>query len=669
MKKYIVIILINTIVLGVFAQEDNCPVPKKKAVKLFEAAKSAPYADRKRLVYEATKIDPNYLEAFDELAEMSAKKADNAFNSGNVNKFAQQEKIKFNYWNKINAICPAYRNFYYAMKLGDYYFGRRQFIKAKPYYATILASPNAYKKDERYAYDRIQDIDTYIALITDTVPFDPKKVEGPSSSDYDEYLPMLSPDNNYMYFTRQMPDETKSAVDGGMKELFIQSRRTMGQKYSGGVPMGSPFNLGQYQGGVSVSVNNKLLFITIVDVAPYQGKNPLGRGQMFDNADIFYSEKQKDGTWSKLASIGSNINTPGTWEAQPSISSDNKTLYFTRVIDPFGGDMDIYKSERLPDGSWGDPINLGAPINTPGDEKSPFMHSDSYTLYFSSDYHIGLGGYDIFYSKMDEKSKVFRKPINIGNPINTPKDEHGFIVSKDGDHAYYGSDEDGKDLNIYTFELYEEARPKAVAFINGVINNNLGEVPDGAQVFLKNTVTDQEVEAVIDKETGDYVAVITVEKDEDVLLTAKKKGFAFSSQLISSNEIVVGKPVKTEKVEIKPIEVGEAYRINDINFETNSFEITPRIMLVLNEFIDFLTVNDNLKIAINGYTDNVGNKEENLLLSKNRAKAVFDYLLLEDIDPSRLSSKGYGPANPIADNGTAKGRAKNRRTEFVIVSK
>jgi outer membrane protein OmpA-like peptidoglycan-associated protein len=667
LKKYIILILTHFFILSIYAQEEKCPEPKKKAVKLFNAAKIARGKEKKDLLFQATKVDPNYQEAFDELAHLNKKKADIFFNSGDKT-FLKYESIKRDYWKKIYNICPEYRNFYHAMQLGDLYFGKRKFIEAKPYYQTILSSPNAYKKDERYAYYRIQDINTYIALLKDTVPFDPKKVEGPST-EYDEYLPMLSPDNNYMYFTRKMPDETKSAIDGGSKELFIKSRRTMGHKYSGGIPMGGPFNLGQYQGGVSVSINNKLLFITIVDVIPYRGKNRAGFGQMFDNADIFYSKFQKDGTWSKLASIGSNINTPNTWEAQPSISADNKTLYFTRVIDPFAPNMDIYKCERQPDGSWGDPINLGAPINTPGDEKSPFMHSDSYTLYFSSDYHIGMGGYDIFYSKMDDKSGVFRKPVNIGNPINTTKDEHGFIVSKNGDKAFYGSDEDGKDLNIYSFELYEEARPKAVAFVNGEIKNNLGEVPDGAQVTVKNTKTNQEVDAVIDNETGEYVAVIAVEPDQDILLTAKKKGFAFSSQLISSNEMVVGKPIKTETVEIKPIEIGEAYRINDINFATNSYEITSKIVLVLNEFIDFLTVNDNLKIAINGYTDNVGDPKENLALSENRAKAVYDYLLIEDIDPTRLTFKGYGETHPAEKNDTEKGRAKNRRTEFVIVSK
>lgn len=665
MNKFFLII-ISCFSIGVFAQESNCPEPKKKAVKLFNSAKGATRAEQKKIFFEATKLDPNFLEAYDELAQIAEKTGEAAFYDGNVTQFKQQETIKINYWKKINDICPDYRNFYYAIQLGDYYFSQRKFDIAKPYFRKVLSSPNAYKKDEKYAYERMQDIETYEDLIANPVPFDPKILLGPSS-EHDEYLPMLSPDNRYLFFTRKMPSEKKQAFDAGYEELFVKSRR-VGPKFSGGIPMGEPFNMGQYQGGVSVSVNNKLLFITIVEVIPYRGKNRAGFGQMFDNADIYFSEFV-DGQWSKLESIGSHINGSATWEAQPSISADNKTLYFSRVVDPFGGDIDIWKTERQPDGSWGPPINLGAPINTPGDEKSPFMHSDSYTLYFSSNYHIGMGGYDIFYAKLDQETEKFHKPKNIGTPINTDKDEHGFIVSRDGDKAFYGSKTDGKNLDIYTFELYEEARPKSVVFVNGEIKNNLGEVPDGAQVFLKNTKTNQEVEAVIDKESGEYVGVVTVDKDEDIMLTAKKKGFAFSSQLISSNEVVIGKPIKTEKVEIKPIEVGEAYKINDINFATNSFELNGKILLVLNEFIEFLNDNPTVKVAIHGHTDNIGDPAENMLLSENRAKAVYDYLLIEDIDASRLSFKGFGETKPIAKNDTDAGRAKNRRTEFVIVGK
>ena len=589
--------------LATFAQEESCPEPKKKAVKLVESAKKTDMNTYYKALIEAIKIDPNYLEAYDELANINERKSATARPGKEVE---QHVNRALEYYNKIIEICPEYRGFYAPMRLGDFYYSLKQYEKARPFYQTILSSPKAFKNDERKAFERMENINTYFQLLKDSVPFNPQLVVGPATQ-RDEYLPMLSPDNKYLYFTRKMPDETKGSFDSGEKELFIVSRQSAKDKFSGGIPMPSPFNLGQFQGGVSISVNNKMIFITIVDVIPYRGKNPAGRGQKFDNADIYFSELI-DGEWTKLQSIGSNINTETTWEAQPSISADNKTLYFTRVMDPFAPDMDIYKSERRADGMWGDPINLGTPINTVGeDEKSPFMHSDSYTLYFSSTGHIGLGGYDIFYSKLDPQTNQFSKPINIGYPINTKNDEHGFIVNRDGDKAYFGSeDATTKDLNIYSFELYESARPQKVVFVNGEILNNKGEVPEGAQVLLKNTKTNREVEGVIDQNTGEYVAVMTVDKDEDIMLTAKKKGYAFSSQLISSDEIVIGKAVNTEKVEIKPIEVGEAYKINNINFATNSFEITPKIMLVLNEFIAFLKDNPTVKVAIHGHTDNVG---------------------------------------------------------------
>lgn len=668
MLKRLVLYTLLVCSFSVLAQEDeiSCPEPKKKALKLVETAKKGDYENYYKALIEAIKIDENFLEAYDELASFNEKKAATAKKQNDAQ---QHINRALEYYNKIIEICPDYRGFYASMRLGDYYYNMKEYGIAKPFYQTILSSPKAYKKDERKAYDRIQNIDAYFKLLKDTVQFNPQLVVGPATSK-DEYLPMLSPDNKYLYFTRKMPDETKGTVDYGDRELFVVSRQIAKDKFSGGIPMPEPFNLGQFQGGVSISVTNKIIFITIVEVIPYRGDNPAGRGQMFDNADIYFSEFV-DGVWTKLQSIGSNINTETTWEAQPSISADNKTLYYTRVTDPFAPNMDIYKSERRPDGLWGDPINLGETINTTtGDEKSPFMHSDSYTLYFSSTGHLGMGGYDIFYSKLDPTTNQFSKPINIGYPINTENDEHGFIVNRDGDKAYFGSsDAETKDLNIYSFDLYEQVRPQKVVFVNGEIKNNKGEVPEGAQVMLKNTKTNREVEGVIDKNTGEYVAVMTVDEDEDIMLTAKKKGYAFSSQLISSDEIVIGKPVKTETVEIKPIEVGEAYKINNINFATNSFEITPKISLVLNEFISFLKENPTVKIAIHGHTDNVGVVKENLLLSENRAKAVYNYLLLEDINPTRLSFKGFGSTKPIANNATDEGKAKNRRTEFLVVGK
>ena len=213
--------------------------------------------------------------------------------------------------------------------------------------------------------------------------------------------------------------------------------------------MPHPFNRNVYQGGASISVDNKLIFVTVIEQINVNGYG-------FSNGDIYYSEKHY-GEWSELKSLGDNVNSRKIWEGQPSISADNKTLYFARAIEKVipgehYGLMDIYKSVRNTDGTWSDPVNLGPNINTAGNEKSPFIHSDSYTLYFSSDKHVGMGGFDIFYSKMGE-GQEFSKAINLGYPINTKSDEHGFIVSTDGRHGYFSSLLE-ESLDIYSFELF-----------------------------------------------------------------------------------------------------------------------------------------------------------------------------------------------------------------------
>ncbi|MBL4709662.1 MAG: OmpA family protein [Flavobacteriales bacterium] len=487
------------------------------------------------------------------------------------------------------------------------------------------------------------------------------KVEGVSSKD-DEYLPMLSPDNQFLFFTRKSTVDTKSIYGEQEQELFIQSRKKYDGTFSNGIPMPTPFNKGSYQGGTSISVDNKLLFITIVT------QEYTRDGRSFSNGDIYYSDFY-EGTWSDLKSIGSHINGQFTWEGQPSISADNQTIYFAsaRGKDNFGG-MDLYKSDRQENGSWGPVVNLGPKINTKGNEKSPFMHSDSYTLYFSSDGHPGVGGQDIFFAHPNKFGK-FVKPTNIGVPINTTEDEVGFMVSTDGKYGYFSSNAIGEGLDIYNFELPEYARPEEVAFIKGSISSNDPDAAKGMKIELKNMATNKVTRGVVDEKTGDYVAVISVKGKEDVMMMAKKNGYAFTSQYISSDKDVIGRPKRIEAVEFNPIETGKTYQINNINFTTDSYELNSQVVNILNEFIVFMEDNSKIKVAIHGHTDNVGDANENLVLSENRAKAVFNYLILQDVDPIRLKFKGFGATMPVDSNSSEAGRAKNRRTEFVILSK
>jgi outer membrane protein OmpA-like peptidoglycan-associated protein/tetratricopeptide (TPR) repeat protein len=653
----VVFTLIATI--PAFSQSEGCEEPNKKAQKLFEKAAqvrfkgSQAYGD----LVEATKIDENYVDAFFVLADINMQKFKN-----DPLRYEGEGNKALKYWISAIQACPSFRNFEVSYLLADHYFVRKQYKEAQPLLETYVKNANPAKRNELpKAKERLESINSFLKLMAEPVPFNPIQLKGPGTDD-DEYLPMLSPDNRYLFFTRKSEvNDRNSAFGPKIKEQLTQASQMKLDSFSRGIPMPQPFNQGEYQGGNCMSVDNKMMFVTVV-----QMENIQGRG--FANADIYFSE-MKEGRWTDLKSIGDNINGRTTWEGQPSISADNKTLYFAsaRGENNFGG-MDIYKVDRKPDGSWSNPINLGENINTSGNDKSPFVHSDSYTLYFASDGHVGVGGFDIFYAKIDKEGN-FLKPTNIGYPINTENDEHGFIVSSDGKYGYFSSNMGGKSLDIYTFELYEEARPEEIIFLRGKISSKSPDAAKGMTIELKNTKTNQVTEGVVDESTGEYVAVIAAKDKEPVMMMAKKDGYAFTSQYIDSDKDVIGRPMKMADLEVNPIEEGQTYRINDITFNTDSYLLSQKVMTILDEFIDFLESNPSVKVSIQGHTDSKGDVKRNLELSERRAKAVNDYLIIEGIDPGRLAYKGFGATKPLVSNATEDGRAKNRRTEFVIRSK
>lgn len=657
MHRVLLLFLVLFVITSVQAQEEwGCSKPAKKAKKDYDKALQLNFKGQAAYQYlrNAVNLDPNYAAAYSALAFVNSSK-----DQSNTAIY----KRTTTYYEKTRNSCPSYRNYEASFHLAQRSFDQKHYDKSARLLTEYLSKSDQSKKPNYWkaANTLKQQIDEYEKLFAKKVPFNPIKVEG-ASTDFDEYLPMLSPDNNYLFFTRKTEVDSKSIYGKQERELFIQSRRQYNGKYSEGIPMPEPFNEGVYQGGSSISIDNRIIFITLVQ----QEVTRQGRG--YSNGDIYYSERS-GGKWGPLKSIGDHINGRFSWEGQPSISADNKTLYFAsaRGEDNYGG-MDLYKVERQDDGNWGEVKNLGPTINTSGNEKSPFMHSDSYTLYFSSDGHTGFGGQDIFFSRFNEFGR-FSEPINLGSPINTAEDEHGFMVSTDGHYGYFSSNLGQKGLDIYYFDLPEEYRPKEVVFVKGSVSSKDPDVAKGMTIELKNTATDEVIEGVVDEEHGEYVAVIAANEGQDVMMMAKKNGYAFTSQYINSGKDVVGRPMRTAPMTFDPIEVGETYEINNINFDTDSYALNAQVMNILAEFIEFMKENPTMRVAIYGHTDNVGDPESNLLLSTNRAKAVNDYLIIEGISPSRVEYKGYGESSPISSNETAEGRAKNRRTEFVILSK
>ncbi|NQV03396.1 MAG: OmpA family protein, partial [Bacteroidia bacterium] len=220
--------------------------------------------------------------------------------------------------------------------------------------------------------------------------------------------------------------------------------------------------------------------------------------------------------------------------------------------------------------------------------------------------------------------------------------------------------------DLYSFELYDKARPKKVLFIKGTVKDENSFEPVKARIELRNVETKKINKVTLDSNTGKYVAVAPF--DNDYIMTIKKEGYVYESKYISRVDSVFETPA-TIDMEIQPIELEKSYRINDIYFAFNSYDLTTESKVVLDQLTEFLELNSGLSIQIQGHTDAIGNDAVNLILSENRAKSVYDFLIANKVPANRLTYKGLGETQPLATNDNAEGRAMNRRTCFVITHK
>lgn len=384
------------------------------------------------------------------------------------------------------------------------------------------------------------------------------------------------------------------------------------------------------------------------------------------SCDLYISFK-KGNKWTTPVNMGGNVNS-NKWDSQPSISPDGTTIYFASARPGGKGGSDIWKINLLPNGQWSRAINLGDTINTDKDENSPFMHFDNQTLYFCSDGHTGMGGRDLYYSRKDSSGK-WGIPVNLGYPINTFADEFGLIVNAKGDTAYFSSDKEGGKgkLDLYSFELNKANRPLPVTYLKGIVYNSETKQKIEARFELINLKSSKVVyTSYSDPIKGDFL--VTLPTENDYALNVSKEGYLFYSDnfTLSGNWTNIEPFIKN--VPLVPINIGGTVVLKNIFFETAKYDLKKESYIELNKLIAFLKTNVNLKIEISGHTDNIGGKEYNQTLSENRANSVYSYLIDKGIDSKRLTFKGYGDTKPIDTNDTDLGRSNNRRTEFKIIS-
>jgi len=479
------------------------------------------------------------------------------------------------------------------------------------------------------------------------VPFDPKSLGRGVNSELPEYLPSLTGDEQTIVFTRR---EGKGLL---ADENFFVSRKVNGEW--GPAASMDAVNTQYNEGAQTLTPDGNSLYYVSCD-------KPGGYG----SCDIYYT-RRRGTSWLPVQDVGPPVCTEA-WETQPSISADGNALYFVSNRRGGKGASDIWVSYRGKNGKWNVPVNLGDSVNTPYDEKSPFIHADGKTLYFSSGGWPGFGGDDIFVSRKKDDG-TWSKPVNLGYPINTKNDENSFIVSLNGQHAYFTSDRlsNNRNFDLYYFDLYLAAQPASTTFLKGTIMDADAAAPVAASVQLIDLETGNIVaESFADPVDGSYL--VSIPNGKDYALNVSAKGYLFYSENFSLKDHPVEKPFSIN-VELKPISLGSTVILKNIFFESDSYVLKDASKVELNKLIDLLTQNPSLKIQISGHTDNVGSDQHNQILSGNRAKTVYDYLITNGIEPGRLSYKGYGETKPISTNDTDEGRALNRRTEFEVTAK
>lgn len=495
---------------------------------------------------------------------------------------------------------------------------------------------------------------TYNAVLNPK-PFHPESLgEGVNSSKYSEYSPSLSFDESAIIFTKNI----------GQEDMYFSTKDSL-DRFTVSIPM-DHLNTYQNEGAHSFSADGRFMVFTACD-----------RKESLGGCDLYYSNFV-DGQWSKPKNMGKDVNSP-SWDSQPCISPDGKTLYFSSNRSGTYGGSDIWMSKKSDSGTWQKPENLGASINTKYREETPFMHPDGKTLYFRSDGYPGMGDFDIYFSRYSDETKTWSKPENLGFPINTSGAEGGLIVSLDGKTAYFASDinpntqENLGQLDIYKFELYEDARPKPTTFIKGIVQDaETGKTIENAVIRITSLDHQQESSTFYSRSEGGFLGSLTA--GESYSYHVEHPNYIFYSDFFDLTALdSLYKPYELN-IKLQPIPVEETQAqvdskptvLKNIFFEFGSSEILPQSFTEIDKLYRLLELNPNSKIKILGHTDDVGSDQDNILLSQQRAEAVRQKLISMGVNPLRIIALGYGESQPIASNDTDDGRRSNRRTEFIL---
>ncbi len=489
------------------------------------------------------------------------------------------------------------------------------------------------------------------------------------NSEWPDYGPSVNRDESIIVFTsRRQEDNTNSDVfedNFPYEDIFISVQENDG--WAPAQNISPTINTPYFESSLFISNDGRELYL-------YRDDN---RG------DIYVSRKLTEDTWSVPEPVPGDINTSSK-ETSVSISQDGRLMFFASDRAGTMGGLDIYYSRKDRRGIWSEVVNAGPQINTPEDDDFPFLDHDGKTLYFSSEGHDGMGGYDIFKTVYDSSQNNWIKPVNVGYPINTPDNDISFITTLEGKKGYFSSvREDGygyQDIYMFTIpeeiqnineeepELVREEEPVEKTPIRILLHvRDQSGNPIDARVQMRNT-SGGYLAGVSKTGTGEYEASVKNEDPAPYTISAEKDDYLFYNENITLPGMKEEEQVFEYNLKLRKLEKGTWTVLRNVYFDFDKATLKDESYVEINKLYNMLSENSRLIAEIAGHTDNVGAKQYNYKLSYKRAKAVVDVLIKKGTDPVRVKAVGYGEDRPLASNDDEKeGRELNRRVEFRVL--
>ena len=539
----------------------------------------------------------------------------------------------------------------------------------------------------------IVDIDKYITeckhgkdLVAEPVRVILKNLGSGVNSEGDEYNQAFNSDYSTMYFTSRRSNTTGEARSGYdnkyYEDIYVTRYNNEKNEWEDAYPIEGKVNK---KGNISIAGlthGERRMYVYVGD------KN---------EGDIMLS-LITEGEWGRPKKIDKNLRSK-EGEFHMCFSPDKKEFYFTsdRIEGSVGG-RDIFMSKKNNDDEWTEPVNIGNIINTPHDEGRVHIDETGEVMYFSSNGHNSMGGYDVFKSVKDNQGR-WTKPVNLGYPINTPRDEIFFTPGETDKEGYYATVRDngfgGKD--IYKIIILGEEKEMLLSVEDELLlwdkkpdRSLFYHVPEKVSIdtvlFMKGTVTEEKTDnpivaklELIDMDESRVVATTLSDKDGKYKMKIPKKkdygielnaqGYMFYVDTVGLQRTTFRDNTAVRNYQLAKLEVGAKVVLKNIYFDTGKSTLKTESYEELDRIVKFLKNNPSLKIEVSGHTDNIGSRSYNRKLSKSRAKSVVDYFIGHGVSADNLEYEGYAFDQPVATNATEEGRAQNRRVEFKILSK